>query len=137
MQQHSPKTVERQANGASHQKVKTRIVDPYFLCFPDAAKYLGYGLKAFRNGLSAGRFPFKPRHHGGKPLFRLEDLKSFAESLGVESTAPPRGGRRKRVCEGPVNGHLTRGDVIQMKNPRGNAGSDGSGQTSESKEVTK
>lgn len=53
------------------------------LPIPEAAEYLGLSPRTVRNELSRKTFPVKPVKHGGKVLFRREDLDAYVDSLGV------------------------------------------------------
>lgn len=64
--------------------VKVESISPRALCIRDAARYMGLAEKTLRNRLGSRAkdpFPVKPRYFGGKPLFLVEELDAFLESL--------------------------------------------------------
>ncbi|MDD2901550.1 MAG: helix-turn-helix domain-containing protein [Syntrophales bacterium] len=54
------------------------------LPIPEAADYLGISPRTIRNELSRKTFPVRAVRHGGKVLFRRQDLDAYIESLGAE-----------------------------------------------------
>jgi excisionase family DNA binding protein len=54
------------------------------LPIPEAAEYLGLAPRTIRNELSRKTFPVRPVRHGGKVLFRRQDLDAYIDSLGTE-----------------------------------------------------
>lgn len=55
------------------------------LPIPEAAEYLGISPRTVRNELSRKTFPVKPVKHGGKVLFRREDLDRYIDGLGADA----------------------------------------------------
>jgi excisionase family DNA binding protein len=55
------------------------------LPIPEAAEYLGLAPRTVRNELSRKTFPVKPVKHGGKILFRREDLDAYIDGLGADA----------------------------------------------------
>ena len=51
------------------------------LSIPEAAEYLGLAPRTVRNELSRKTFPVRPVKHGGKVLFRREDLDRYIDGL--------------------------------------------------------
>jgi hypothetical protein len=73
--------------------IKVDTVQRRLLPYADAAAFLGLSTKTLRNMVSLGKLPFRPKHIGSKPLFDLNDLTAFADSL--ESEAEGKGGRNE------------------------------------------
>lgn len=61
-----------------------RSASKRLLPIPEAAEYLGLSPRTVRNELSRKTFPVRSVRHGGKVLFRREDLDRYIDSLGVE-----------------------------------------------------
>ena len=64
--------------------VKMQEVKPRALSVKDAAEYMGLAPKTLRNRLgprAKDPFPVRPRYYGGKPLFLVDELDDFLESL--------------------------------------------------------
>jgi len=62
---------------------KVEALRPRLVSIADAALYLGLAPKTLRNRLSDkdNPFPVKPRYYGGKPLFEVNELDAFIDSL--------------------------------------------------------
>ena len=58
-----------------------KAITPAALSYANAAAYLGLAEKTLRNKVCNGSFPVKPRRYGGKPLFLVDELNRFLESL--------------------------------------------------------
>ena len=63
--------------------VKVEAIRPRLVSITDAALYLGLAVKTLRNRLSdkENPFPVRPRYYGGKPLFEVNELDAFVDSL--------------------------------------------------------
>jgi len=68
--------------------VKLQNIRPRALRVRDAAAYCGLAEKTLRNRMnpnSKNPFPPKPRRMGGKPIFLVEDLDAYLDSLPLDS----------------------------------------------------
>lgn len=72
--------------GKTAKPSKLKKVEPFFLSVADGAAFLGHAEKTVRNQLSEGTFPVRSYKLGGTRVFRLEDLKTYAESIVSEIT---------------------------------------------------
>jgi hypothetical protein len=66
------------------RRVKLEAIQPRALSLKDAAAYIGLSPKTLRNRTgprAPNPFPVKPRYYGGKPLFLVDELNAFLESL--------------------------------------------------------
>lgn len=64
--------------------MKIQKVKPRALSVKDAAEYIGLAPKTLRNRLgprAKNPFPVSPRYYGDKPLFLVDELDDYLESL--------------------------------------------------------